>query len=187
MGYTTDFEGSLKISRPLSQKKTSYLNLLNNTRRMKRNVSKLMSTFKGKHGNPMAKDKTNADEVYGYQGEFFARDDGQMGQSNDDSVIDHNCPAGQTGFAQGRVSRGQPGLWCGWCITEDGKYLEWDGGEKFYNYIEWLEYLIKNFFEPWGHTLNGEIKWFGEERSDIGTIVVKKNKVTTKSGEVVYN
>ena len=186
MGYTTDFEGQLKISRPLTQKKTSYLNLLNGTRRMKRNVSKLMNLYKGKHGNPMAKDKTNADEVYGYQGEYFAHDDGQCGQGDDGSVIDHNCPAGQVGFAQGRVAKGQPGLWCGWCITEDGKFLEWDGGEKFYNYVEWLEYLIKNFFEPWGHKLNGTITWVGEDNSDLGKIEVKKNVVTVKAGTVTY-
>jgi len=186
MGYTTDFEGQLKISRPLSEKKISYLNLLNETRRVKRNVNKLMTLYKGKHGNPKPASKTPGD-IYGYEGEYFAREDGQCGQGDDGSVIDHNCPAGQTGFSQGKVKYGQPGLWCGWCITEDGKFLEWDGGEKFYHYVAWLEYLIKHFFEPWGHTLNGTITWIGEDSSDLGKIEVKKNKVTVKSGEVTYN
>ena len=186
MGYTTDFDGSLKISRPLTKKQTEYINLLGETRRMKRDVNKLMDIYKGKHGNPGAKDKTNAQEVYGHQGEFFARDDGNMGQGDDGTVLDHNCPPGQKGFMQGRVEKGQPGLWCQWGITEDGDELQWDGGEKFYNYIEWLEYLIKNFFIPWGRKLNGEIFWYGEDRDDCGKIKVRNNEVFTFAGEIQY-
>jgi len=186
MGYTTDFDGSLKISRPLTQKQTKYINALNSTRRMKRDVNKLMELYKGKHGNPGAKDKTNPVEVYGHQGEFFAKDDGNFGQGNDDSVLDHNCAPGHTDFMQGEVEKGQPGLWCGWCITEDGKELEWDGGEKFYNYVAWLKYIIKNFFIPWKVIANGEIEWVGEDRSAMGKIVVKNNKVSTYTGDVTY-
>ena len=186
MGYTTDFSGSLEIKRPLTQKQVEYINRLASTRRMKRDVNKLMEIYKGKHGNPFAKDKTNAHEVYGYEGEFFAREDGQCGQSNDDSILEYNSPAGQVGFRQGQVDRGQPGLWCQWNISEDGKYLEHDGGEKFYNYVEWLKYLIKMFFIPWGRKLNGEIEWFGEDREDIGKIVVKNNEVKTLTGEITF-
>ena len=69
-----------------------------------------------------------------------------------------------------------PGTWCQWTI-EDG-VLQWDGGEKFYNYVEWLRYLIDNFFEKWNIKLNGTIKWRGEYMSDIGKIIVEDNKVT---------
>lgn len=69
-----------------------------------------------------------------------------------------------------------PGIWCQWTI-ENG-VLEWDEGEKFYNYVEWLKYLIDNFFEKWGIKLNGTIKWKGENMNDIGKIVVENNKVT---------
>ena len=185
MGYTTDFEGGLKISRPLTKKQTAYLNLLNGTRRMKRDVNKLMAIYGGKHGNPFATEKT-PEAIYGRQGEYFAREDGQCGQSTDDSIIDYNIPPVQAGFM--RDTKGAvPGLWCGWCITEDGSRLEWDGGEKFYNYVEWLEYLIKHFFEPWGRKLNGTIYWYGEDRSDQGKIEVKANKVKISRGEIVYN
>ena len=91
MGYTTDFDGELKISRPLTKKQTEYLNLLSSTRRMKRDVNKLMAIYKGKHGNPFAKEKT-PEAIYGRQGEYFARDDGQCGQGDDGTVIDHNIP-----------------------------------------------------------------------------------------------
>ena len=187
MGYTTDFNGSLSIKRPLTKKQIEYITRLCDTRRMKRDVNVLMELYKGKHGNPFAKDKTNAHEVYGHEGEYFAREDGQSGQSNDNSIIDYNCPPGQKGFAQGHVENGQPGLWCQWEVSEDGDSLEWNGGEKFYNYTGWLKYLIKNFFGPWGRKLNGEIEWYGEDRTDMGKIIVKSNEVKTMFGEVTFN
>lgn len=83
--------------------------------------------------------------------------------------------------------KGFPGIWCQWIPTEDGKCLEWDEGEKFYNYVEWLEYLIKEFLAPKGYVLNGEVEWTGEENGDIGLIIVKDNIVTTKEGKIVYD
>ena len=186
MGYSTDFEGGLTINKPLTKKQTEYINRLASTRRMKRDVNKLMELYGGKHGNPFAKNKKDPAEVYGHEGEFFARDDGQMGQGDDGSVIDHNCPPGQKGFAQGEVEKGQPGLWCQWTISEDGTELFWDGGEKFYNYTAWLKYLISRFFNPWGRTLNGELLWYGEDRDDFGKIKVRNNEVFVFGGEVSY-
>lgn len=81
---------------------------------------------------------------------------------------------------------GFPGFWCQWRPTDDGEYLEWDGGEKFYDYVAWLNYLIANFVEPWGLTLNGSIEWQGEESDDLGRIDVNNNVVTTKQGKVIY-
>ncbi len=186
MGYTTDFEGSLQIKNPLTRKQTEYINRLASTRRMKRDVNKLMELYKGMHGNPYAKDKKDPAEVYGHEGEFFARDDGQSGQDRDDSIIDYNCAPGQKGFLQGKVEKGQPGLWCQWEISEDGTELSWDGGEKFYNYTAWLEYLIEKFFKPWGRVLCGEIYWYGEDRDDMGIIKVRGNEVFTFEGKVSY-
>jgi len=75
---------------------------------------------------------------------------------------------------------GMPGYWCQWIINDDGE-LEWDGGEKFYAYDDWLNYLIKHFFEPEGYILNGEITFQGEDADDFGKICVTDNKV-----ELVY-
>lgn len=79
-----------------------------------------------------------------------------------------------------------PGFWCQWTASDDGRYLMWDGGEKFYDYVEWLKYLIEHFIKPWGKTLNGEVEWYGEDREDIGKIVVKDNEVTVKEGQVTF-
>ena len=186
MGYSTDFEGVLTFDKPLNQKQRKYINCISGTRRMKRDVNKLMELYGGKHGNPYAKNKNNPAEVYGHEGEFFARDDGNMGQTNDDSVIDYNSPPGQKDFMGGAVEKGQPGLWCKWVISEDGTELFWNGYEKFYYYTAWLKYYISRFFQPWGKKLNGEILWFGEDRDDIGKIKVVNNEVFVYDGEVSY-
>ena len=191
MGYTTDFEGRLKLSRPATAAEVDFINKFSNSRRMRRNTDIVMANFKGKDGLPFVftptpaqakaikaleksgllvtvSPKESADtrtplEIYGQQGEYY------VGDKEDNSVLDSNNP-----------SSTQPGLWCQWVLSKDGKELMWDGGEKFYNYVEWLEYMIKNFFEPWGIKLDGVITWSGEDRGDIGSIKVVKNKVTAK-------
>jgi hypothetical protein len=58
--------------------------------------------------------------------------------------------------------------------------IEWDGGEKFYNYTEWLVYIINKLLEPNGYVLNGVVQWQGEEVGDVGEIFVEDNKVFTQ-------
>lgn len=117
----------------------------------------------------------NVGPEYGIEGEFYVDGTGWAGQDSDTTVINYNKPPST-----------QPGLWCQWVPTDDGSELVWDGGEKFYNYVEWLQYLIDKILAPRGYTLNGECQWFGEERDDVGVIIVKNNKVTTKVGKLTY-
>jgi hypothetical protein len=79
-----------------------------------------------------------------------------------------------------------PGYWCQWQPSKDGTEIEWDGGEKFYNYEEWLEYLIQHFLEPWGYVLNGTVKWSGEDAEDIGSITVTDNVVRARKAVISY-
>lgn len=74
-----------------------------------------------------------------------------------------------------------PSIWCQWIINSNNK-LEWNDAEKFYNYIEWLEYLIENIFVPNGYYLNGRIRYRGERLEDIGVIYVKNNEVKNIRG-----
>lgn len=201
MGYTTDFEGELTLSKPLSKKQFDYINKFCETRRMKRDVNKLMELYDGKHGYPgRTKKKNTPEEIYGNEGEYFVGGRGFAGQDHDKSVIDNNTPPGQLGYKDGdfntrwnenqrRSEAGecQPGLWCQWVVKDgDVQVLQWDGGEKFYHYGEWLKYLINHFFSKWDVKLNGEIKWFGEDRSDIGQILVVDNVVTVNIGTITY-
>jgi hypothetical protein len=81
-------------------------------------------------------------------------------------------------------------LWCQWEVSNKAsnkqQVLAWDGGEKFYNYTEWLKYLINHFFSKWGVMLNGSIEWEGEESSDKGIIVVEDNQVKIGTAKITY-
>ena len=204
MGYTTDFSGELTLSKPLTVSQFDYINEFSHTRRMKRDVNKLMELYKGKYGYPgRTVEQNTPEEIYGKDGEYFVCVQGFRGQDMDASIIDFNTPPGQLGHNEvstdwhdryeennrrSEAGECQPGLWCQWIVEHgDVQVLQWDGGEKFYNYVEWLKYLINHFFEPWGVLLNGEIDWYGEDRSDIGKIIVKDNVVTVKEGKLVFD
>ncbi len=161
MGYTTEFRGKMEITPPLSVAQLHYVNKFSNTRRMKRDAAKAAPL-----ADPIGK---AINMPIGEEACYFVGGSGFAGQDDDASVIDHNTPP-----------VGQPGLWCQWVVTEDGRYLQWYGTEKFYNYVEWMRYLIEHFFQPWGCTLNGEIEWQGEKEDDIGAIKVKGNVVTSR-------
>ncbi len=158
MGYTTDFYGSFEFSRPLIAEEQAYLSAFCASRRMKWDVAKLQAEFEGAHGNPFAKAGP-----YGEEGAYFVPQDMETCYSHP-SVLDANEPP-----------KGQPGLWCGWTCSEEKLY--WSRCEKFYNYVEWLQYLIDHFFAPWGVALNGAVQWEGEDPTDLGVISVRHNRI----------
>ncbi|MGH3658060.1 MAG: hypothetical protein ACRDUA_15505 [Micromonosporaceae bacterium] len=47
-----------------------------------------------------------------------------------------------------RPAPGEPGLWCPWTATTDGRAISFDGMEKAYRPVEWLRYLIDTFLAP---------------------------------------
>jgi hypothetical protein len=152
MGYTTEFKGTFTLNRPLRPEHAAYLSLFSETRRMRRDAGEaaaLPDPVREAAGLPI-----------GDQGGYFVGGSGFMGQGDDGSVTDHN-----------REPRGQPGLWCQWVPTEDGKGIEWNGAEKFYYYEEWLKYLCEHFLEPWGYEVRGEVTYQGEDKSDKGKLV----------------
>ncbi len=161
MGYTTDFEGSFTLDKPATAEQIAYLNKFSSVRHMKRDVAKLQKLYKGEHG---------FNGSYGTQGEYFVGGLGFAGQDTDASVIEGNYPPDT-----------QPALWCQWVLNDEGTELMWDGGEKFYSYVEWLEYLIKNFFSVWGITLNGKVDYQGEDSRDLGSITVVDNVVKVET------
>lgn len=166
MGYTTYFEGFFTITPALTPEQFIYLTKFSRTRRMKRNAD-----LAQKMPDPIRLAHTVELASVGVDGEYFVGGEGFYGQDVDTSVIDTNTPPST-----------QPGLWCQWTPSDDGTRLKWDGGEKFYSFIEWLEYLVKHFFIPWKRELNGRVRWQGEDPEDIGIIRVRNNLV--ESAEV---
>lgn len=122
------------------------------------------------------------------QGPYYVDRGGMMGQdASDNGIIDYNTPP-----------EGQPGLWCKWCATEDGKYIEWNGSEKFYCSDNWMKYIIDHFLRenpiakedlPFlqGHILNGEIIAQGKDWDDRWKLVVEENKVRVINGKFVFD
>jgi hypothetical protein len=165
MGYTTDFEGSFKITPPLTEAHREYLVAFNESRRMRRDPA-IAATL------PDPK-RTAINLDVGDEGGLYVGASGfGLMEYQDGSVLDVNGPPA-----------GQPGLWCQWRPSNDGTRLEWDQNEKFDNYVEWLEYLMGTLLLPWGYTLNGSVDWRGEEFHDTGTIHLKVNKIAIKKSE----
>jgi hypothetical protein len=167
MGYTTDFTGEFSLDKPLTTEHAAYLKAFSSTRRVARDVAATE-----KRPDPL---RVAVNLPVGEQGGYFVGADGFAGQERHESILDSNRPPS-----------GQPGLWCQWTPSDDGTAIVWDEGEKFYDYVKWLSYLIDNFLKPWGYVLNGEVEWEGEESDDMGKIVVKNNAVSTKKGVVRY-
>lgn len=164
MGYTTDFSGSFSIDRPLDPNHAAYLRKFNETRRMKRDesvVKGLNDDIRKAVNLPVGKD-----------GGYFVGGLGYAGQDNDVSVVNHNA-----------APEGQPGLWCQWTVGDDDESIVWDEGEKFYDYVEWLKYIITHFLEPWGYKVNGLVRWRGEDFDDMGKIIVCENEVSIEEYE----
>jgi hypothetical protein len=131
MGYNTEFSGRFLLNKPLDEETYKYLLAFSETRHMKRNPA-LLGT---------------AGHKYGIEGEFYVSGVSKY-EDEDTGVVDHNHPPST-----------QPSLWCQWIPSEDHLGIEWDGGEKFYEYEAWLKYLLKNFLLPKGYILSGIVPW----------------------------
>jgi len=154
VGYTTDFDGRFTVTPPLKPEHKAYLDAFNYSRRMKRDADKAE-----KLPDPV---RLAVNLPIGEEGEYYVGAD----EGKDSGILNYNRTPGD-----------QPGLWCQWIPTEDGKYIEWDGGEKFYDYVEWLSYIIDHFLLPWGYNLNGRVEWTGEDSEDVGAINVEDCRV----------
>lgn len=163
MGYQTDFDGAFKLDRQLEPGHENFLQRFSETRRMARDARRT-----AERPDPV---RENVGLPVGIQGAYFVGD----GDTHGPDVTDHN-----------EAPKGQPGLWCQWVPTPEGDGIVWDGNEKFYEYTEWLAYLIEHFLEPWGYKLSGVVEWSGEEVSDAGRIYVKDNMVQAIRAETTY-
>lgn len=166
MGYTTDFSGQFTLNKPLSGEHAAYLRAFNHTRRIKRDAS-----IAGTRPDLL---RIACGLPIGDEGAYFVGADGDFGQE----------PGAKDILNYNQAPMGQPGLWCQWTPNEDGTAIEWDNGEKFYKYVEWLAYIVEHFLAPWGYVLNGEVKWSGEDSDDQGVIVAHDNAIGTAKYKV---
>lgn len=162
MGYTTDFDGSIKVSPPLSQEEIDYLNKFSETRRMARK-----------------------------NGDYFVDGGGLMGQDHADDVIDYNTPpAEQPGlWCQWVVSEeGGEIEWDGnEKFYEAAAWMEYIidhfiGSDPIAKRVDPTRF---GFLQ--GHTCEGDILAFGEDAEDLWKIEVRDNVVAEIKGHVSYD
>jgi hypothetical protein len=63
-----------------------------------------------------------------------------------------------------------------WVPSDDFQHIVWDGNEKFYKYVEQLQWLCA-WLQERSITANGSLYWQGEETGDTGVLEVKANVV----------
>lgn len=160
MGYDTWFRGGFNIWPELCPEHFAYLRKFSQIRHVKRNLKLLKNVSDPEReavGLPIGED-----------GLFYVGGKSwfEPGKDEDASIVNFNhTPSGAFSF------------YCCWTPTEDRQQLVWDGSEKFYYYVEWLQFVIDNFFKPWGYVLNGSVDWHGEDFFDTGTIVLNNNQI----------
>ncbi len=113
--------------------------------------------------------KRKVGDEFGVEGEFYTTGKGFRGSDDEENIIDSNQPP-----------RTQPSLWLKWIPTKDRLHIEWDKAEKFYGYIEWIEYIVEKILIPKGYVLNGKVSWQGQDPNDKGVVIVKNNEVEIK-------
>lgn len=164
MGYRIDFRGNFKVTPALSPAHRLYLKAFSESRRIKRDEAKTTELFDDIReiaGLPVGRDGCYCTVDHGIYCTSMELD--ILG------VVNYNSPPAD-----------QPSLWCDWEPNEDGTAIEWNGSEKFYEYVEWLQYIIEHFLERWGYKLNGKVLWIGEDHYDVGEIIVANNKVAVR-------
>jgi hypothetical protein len=68
-----------------------------------------------------------------------------------------------------------------WVPSESLDAIVWDGNEKFYDYVTWMEWICAWLLQR-GIAANGSLVWSGESAADVGTITVDNNAVTATEG-----
>lgn len=73
----------------------------------------------------------------------------------------------------------EPATYCQWILKrKNNTYtIGWDEGEKFYEYKEWLQYILDTHLIPFGLSLSGNVRYQGEELGDSGILTIKNDKV----------
>lgn len=157
MGYTTVFNGQVKIEPPLSPEEVSYLQKFNGTRRM-----------------------------YREKGPYYVDGSGSYGQGHDDDIHNYNQPPPNQPSLWCQWEPTDDGtaiMWDGGEKFHDAdKWMQY----LIENFIG-NEPTAKTFLPFFGgHACNGEICATGEEAGDNWKIVVKDNVVSRLEGRIVY-
>lgn len=158
MGYHTNFNGKITSCQTFDKETIEYLKGISSTRRVKRST-KILAKRLGISEEKCIK-------LYGKEAKNYFDDKGYMGQIHTIDITNYNSPPDN-----------QPSLWCDWTVGKDNKSIISKNTEKAHEYIEWMEYILKELSLR-GYTLNGSISWHGEDSEDNGSLHVDDNTLT---------
>ncbi len=154
MGYTTDFNGRIKVTPPMTAAEVKYINAFADTRRMDREA-----------------------------GPYFVGGSGDFGQGHDEDIRNFNSPDKSQPSLWCQWVASDDGEYIEWNgaekFYEAGVWMEY-----IIDHFLSANPIAKNSNSKWlsehlqGHTCNGVIEAQGEEPDDLWTIVVQNNKVT---------
>lgn len=169
MGYTTDFEGSFKLTKPLTPEQIAYLRKFASTRRMRRHAhlhESMPDPLRVAVGLPI-----------GDECAYYVGSEEPFGQERGSHIINANDPP-----------PGQPSVWCPWVASADGATIKWDDSENAYRYAEWVNYLLDHFLSRWGIAFaSSDVKYEGEERDDFGRLIIDESgRVAKVPGKCVW-
>jgi hypothetical protein len=68
-----------------------------------------------------------------------------------------------------------------WVPSESLDAIVWDQQEKFYDYEQWMEWVLR-WLDERGVKASGQLDWRGESAGDIGRIVVAESVMTVEKG-----
>jgi hypothetical protein len=159
MGYNTLFVGEFELDRLLATEHHVFLTRFSHSRRIlwdEDQVQHIPDHVRQAAGLPVG---VEGAFVLGYEYDGIA--------DEPPFLIDYD-----------KSPAGQPSLWCNWTPSEEGTKIIWNGREKFYSFVEWLDYLIEEFLRRWGYLLNGKLVWQGQDPLDLGTISIIDNFIT---------
>lgn len=149
MNLITEFDGEFRLDKALTEDHRRYLTAFSQTHRVKRNIEVV---------------NTLPDPLREAVGLPIGPDGGYYVGGREEGRIDG-----------GR--RSQPSDWCRWVPNDAGSAIIWNG-ERSTNYINWIEYLIAHFLEPWGYKLNGTVNFVvTNSYNDEGEIDITNNRV----------
>lgn len=153
-------KGRFVFNRKITKKLADYLEWFSKMRHVKRDNQMIKKFY------PNWQKNRCFFGCLGDEGEFFLAFYNDTRE--DVTVIDVNTPPSS-----------QPNLFCGWTVSDNRKFLEWDDSIEFCDAVEWLKYIIENFIktDPHEYKLNGEVTWENIDTFEKGVIIVKNNTV----------
>lgn len=116
-------------------------------------------------------------ELMGYTTRFSGKFAFSRQLTLDEKNVLDGISQGDGELHEGAIKDGSPDGYCQWETSKDGRSLQWDGSEKFYDYEEWLRFLVEKRLKPWGVDVTGRVTWQGEDIDDRGILTVRDGVV----------